>query len=342
MAAACLGSTDVSALTIEAGGFVNEIGRLRNLAFGSGSNLYDAPDAGERSAFSSAASALLAGNTAQAEFFAGPLGYDVVQFTDNGTNQVYLGLREQLTNNAQTKGWGSYFLTQGATAQALVEVPHPLFDTNSWDVGAQAFEQSSATGFLMAGAHRNANGNGTADVAHLSDSIFQEVHEAWNGNAGQRTVWQIHGFDLDNYGGFPAGTDAILSGGDGGVSAEVVDLDGRLDGGGFLSHAYNTLPANDPLNLLVNGGIDGTTFSPLGGTTNVQGVHTRGLGGTFVHVELEQSIRFNQSNRAAAATLLAEAIAVPEPRSIALAFASISLLAALVLWRRRATRAASR
>ena len=336
-----LTSEKTQAITIEAGDFVNEIERLRDLAFGTGSNLYVAPTQGERSDFAAAATSLLAGNAAQAEAFANPLGYDVVQFTDNGTNQVYLGLREQLVNNAQTKGWGSYFLTQGATSQALVEVPHPIFDTNSWDIGAQAFEQSGAVGFLMAGAHRNSNGAGTADVAHLADSMFQEVHIAWNGNTGQRTAWQIHGFNLANYGSFPPGTDAVLSNGDGGVSPEVIDLDSRIDGGNFLSHAYNTLAVNDPTNQLVNGNVVGTTFSPLGGTTNVQGIHSRGLGGTFVHVELEQSIRFDSANRDAAATLLAEAIAVPEPQTVALAFASLALLAGFVLWRRRFTGAAS-
>ena len=34
-------------------------------------------------------------------------------------------------------------------------------------------------GFLMTGAHRNANGIGTADVADLTNTIFHEVHTAW-------------------------------------------------------------------------------------------------------------------------------------------------------------------
>ncbi len=170
----------------------------------------------------------------------------------------------------------------------------------------------------MAGAHRNTNGASTADVAHLSDSIFQEVHEAWVGESAERTAYSIHGFNDENH-AFPAGTDAVLSSGDGTVSTAVNALDDQLDGAGFLSYAYNTLNVNDAANVAVNELVDGTTFASLGGTTNKQGVYSRGQGGDFVHVELEQSIRFDESNRSAAAGAIASAItAVPEPSSVAL------------------------
>ena len=50
------------------------------------------------------------------------------------------------------------------------------------------------------------------------------------------------------------------------------------------------------------------TNSSLGGTNYVQGVHSRGTGGDFVHVELEQSIRFDAGNRTLAATAIGEAM----------------------------------
>jgi len=204
-------------------------------------------------------------------------------------------------------------------------MPHPRFDTNSWDIGAKIFRQSKARAALMAGAHRNTNGQGTADVAHLSNSVFHEVHKAWNGINAEITAWQIHGFNGANHPGFPVGTDVVLSSGDGGVSSNVVALDGlfdsTLDSGGtlLLSHAYDSLADNDPLNILVNDSESGMTFSDLGGTTNVQGIYSRGLGGKFVHVELEQSIRFNAVNRDMAADVITQAIvSVPEPSTMVL------------------------
>lgn len=289
---------------LEAGDFVAEIQSLKDVAFVDASNLYVAPTAQQQADFNGLADALLAGNIAGADAQAGSLGYEVVEYTDNVSGDVYHGLREVLVGGVQQTGWGSFFVNLDFHSDALVEVPHPLFDTNSWDVGAKAFREADARGFLMAGAHRNTNGVGTADVAHLSASIFQEVHEAWVGAGANTDAWQVHGFDDANH-SFPVGTDAVLSNGDGSISDEVVALDAELEASGFETYAYNL---NDPRNGIVNGAENGSTFSSLGGTTNEQGIHSRGLGGIFVHAELEQSIRFNAGNRDLAAEDIAAAV----------------------------------
>ena len=306
---------------IESGNFVEHVELLRDKTFAKDSNQYQIPTAQQRSTLANAATALLAGDLATAETIANGIQYEVVSYTDNVTGKTYRGLREE--NNMPTRGWGSYFVDLNASQEALIQAPHPRFDTNSWEIAALAFRDSGARAFMMAGAHRNANGQGTADVAHLAESVFQEIHEAWVGNNGERTTWSIHGFDLDNH-NFPAGTDAVLSNGDGGVSSEIINLDTLLDGAGFDSYAYNTLDVNDPDNVAVNEAVLGTTFSSLGGTTNVQGVYARGLGGTFVHVELEQSIRFDSTNRTIAANAISSAIVgVPEPSGILLVCAGL-------------------
>jgi len=327
----CLTTQNGWAGVIEAGDFLDHVETLRNLTFESNSGLYVAPTAVQQSAFSAAAGSLLSGNLALAETQAAALDYEIVEFTDNASGDVYHGLRE--LNNSPTRGWGSFYVDLDATREALIEVPHPRFDTNSWDVAARAYQESDSRGFLMAGAHRNANGQGTADVAHLDESIFQEVHEAWNGTEGERTAWSIHGFDADKH-SFPAGTDAVLSNGDGSISSEVVALDSELTEEGFLSFAYNTLDQDDPLNVAVNGSETGTTFSSLGGTTNVQGIHSRSLDGVFVHVELEQSIRFDGDNRIAAAGAISDAISAPEPSTVVMAF-GLSIAVVFVHWRRK-------
>lgn len=292
----------------ESGDFTVEIARLKSLAFGKDSGLYVPPAPQQRGSFASMAESLLAGDTAAADGMAAALGYEVVEFTDTNSWLVLHGLREVLQGGGQTKGWGAYFVNLSSEVADLIEVPHPLFDSYSWDVGARVFIDCRARAFLMAGAHRNANGSGTADVAHLTNTIFHAVHQTWNGEEGGNTAWQIHGFNLDNHPAFPADTDAVLSNGDGGMSGEIVGLDGFFHTNGFLSHAYNTLDANSAANLQVNGEIDGTVFSPLGARTNVQGIRSRSVGGTFVHVELEQSIRFNSANRATVAALVSDGI----------------------------------
>ncbi|MEY3463883.1 MAG: hypothetical protein RLZZ468_1661, partial [Cyanobacteriota bacterium] len=298
----------MAALLEESGDFVAEVERLRSLAFGSGSGLYRPPSSSDLLAVLGLADALLAGDASQAVTLAEPLGYEVVRFVDTSTGQVLLGARERLMGGAQTLGWGSFFLLQGFRADALVEVPHVLSDSHTEELGARTLLAAGARGFLLAGAHRHANGPGTADVAHLSDTIFHQVHRSWIGAAAQTDSWQVHGFAATNH-SFPEGTDAVLSNGDGGVSPEVLALDRAIEGRGHRSHAYNTLDPADATNLAVNGGEAGTTFAALGGTTNRQGQLSRSRGGRFIQVEFEQSLRFTASERIISAAALAEAIA---------------------------------
>jgi len=309
---------------------VDELEGIADLNFDENSGAYVVPTAPQLADFRSLADSLWVASTdtdlQNLVAPAGALGYKAVKLINGGT--TYFGVRE----SAPSRGWGSYFVRQGLRRDAMLQVPHPLFDTNTPEVAAKAFVQSQTRGFLMAGTHRSANGLNMADPAHLVDSIFLEVHESWNGPGGENIAWQVHAFDLDNYDDngdaaiFPASTDAVLSNGTGDVSLEVVALDASIQAlaGGWLSHAYNTLNVNDPLNATVNELVNGTLFSPLAGTTNKQQLHSTSVGGTFVHIELEQSFRLNgPANRQLAADAIAGAISqetalVPEPSSLAL------------------------
>ena len=301
----CLAVEVFAEVQYEVGVFIDEVERLRDLTFNKNTGLYIPPTNAELSDFYTMAETLLGGDLDTTDALAGPLGYEVVVFTNTSPTQVLHGLRERL-DLVSTNGWGSFFLNTAPEVPNLIEIPHPRFDTYSWDVGGRTFVNSGAKGLLMAGAHRNANGSGTADVAHLTNTMFHVVHKAWS-TAGIE-AWQIHGFDILNHPGFPLGTDAILSNGDGGVSQHILELDAALQTNGFLAYAFNELATNSVENLQVNEGIDGETFSGLGAKSNDQGKHTRALGETFVHVELERSIRFDGPNRIVAATLIADAI----------------------------------
>src|SRR5690606_37791651 len=63
------------------------------------------------------------------------------------------------------------------------------------------------------------------------------------------------------------------------------------------------------LNMEVNDGTPGFRFRSLAATKNEQGRHVREQGGTFVHVELERSVRTSDEQRQQAAEAIAEAIA---------------------------------
>ena len=100
---------------------------------------------------------------------------------------------------------------------------------------------SGSRALLLAGAHRHANGNQTADVAHITNSVFHVIHETWGGQNGENTAWQIHGYGTNSYPQFPIGHEAILSTGEDGtnhMSDNVVNLDAWLErkGGDLCLH----------------------------------------------------------------------------------------------------------
>ena len=303
------------AATNISGNFISEAQRLEAFSsnpYGSGSNNYVAPTGAEWAQFKTAAQALWTGNAAAAEANAASLDYHLIVFTHTNTATTLLGLRARETNGAPTKPWGTFFVNTNSAATVLIEAPHPQNDLRSPLLAAEIFLKSGARGFLLAGAHRNANGMNTADPGNLTNTIFHAVHEEWSGVNGENTGWQIHGFAIANHPGFPSNTLAVLSTGvdvTNVMSTNIVLLDEQLEWNALKSYAYNdALAATNVLNVLVNEGVAGTNFDGLAATHNVQGKYSRALGGTFVHVELATIVRTNAAMRTRAADAIANAV----------------------------------
>ncbi len=288
------------------GYFLTEVNRLKKLALPKNSYLYQIPTASHLKRFGELAKALINQDFNSALNLARELNYEVVRFVDTSTQQIFYGVREKLINGEQSRGWGSYFINTSYSTNALIEVPHIIADQQTEKIGAKTFLMASARGFLIAGAHRNANGYNTADVCNPISSIFQAVHEAWVLSGTK--VWQIHGFRLANHPNFPSNTQAVLSDGQGTISPEVLDLSQQMGNSNFQPYVYNNLSPSAPLNRQVNQGIKGTIFSSLGGRQNVQGIYCHRQGNAFIHVELARSIRNNKTGREQIAKCLADSI----------------------------------
>lgn len=291
----------------ETGSFALEAQRLASAAVNKNSNLYIAPTSSELQTFELLAEALWTGNVNQADKYATQLGYEVVEFTDSSSGAKLLGVREVSADGKAPRGWGSYFVNLNEKANALIEVPHVKADIATEKIGVESFLNTGAAGFLLSGAHRDANGFGTADVCDLANSIFHIVHSTWSRLRPSVVTWQVHGYAAANH-NFPAGTDLIISNGDGSISDEVLSLDQEMHALGLLSYAYNTQAVSSDRNIAVNDGISGSTFSSLGGTTNIQGQQSRLVGSTFIHAEFEQSVRLDQAGLALAVAALTNAI----------------------------------
>jgi hypothetical protein len=161
-----------------------------------------------------------------------------------------------------------------------VEAPHPLADERSDLIALDIYRALDARALLIAGAHRYANKDGSSDVAHVSDSIFQSIHEALlqetPGVSGVPVVLQIHGFAAENHLGYPS---VVLGYGRTASQAEIP----------LYKEIVDALAARG-----INAGIcDKDTWLDLCGTRNVQGSVTEGL--IFIHIELDEMMRHRDS-----------------------------------------------
>lgn len=173
-----------------------------------------------------------------------------------------------------TAGNGLYIVRRAPMSQLVVQIPHPVADRYSEYMGTQLFAQSDARLFMMAGAHRNA-GDDSADVAHRSDSTFAAVNDAVVQKG--MTVVQIHGFSSDNHDDFG---DVVLSNSVAEPSPTLRRLASDLEDEGFDTCTY-----------------EGKKCKALAATTNVQAVAARARGAEFIHIEVNQKVRKDRSER---------------------------------------------
>lgn len=262
-------------------------------------------------AFRHLASIMAWGDMQVAAKQAAEIDYEIVEFVDEPSQSKYYVLREDLSRVPTSRGWGSYILNPAGQTEAIVEVPHPIADAQTPEVGGAVFERSKSKGYLLAGAHRL-----KADVPDLVNSVFHQVHTAWVGPTAQIAAWQIHGFVSAKH-SFPQGAHVIASTGDGAVVPEIEQLDAICENQGLTSYVFNNRPAKSKANKRLNGDVPGVMFTSLAATANEQGRQSRSLGGSFVHVELESELRLDAQQRERTATVIAAAMSEATLRTAA-------------------------
>ncbi len=249
-----------------------------------GSDAYEVPSASDREAMSRAFRLVQEGDLGNAAAVARPLGYEVRPFTDTATG-THLVLLQRVAGH-RSRGWGLFVWSPGSSSRLVVEVAHPLDDIDTPPVGVETFRVAGARALLVAGASRFAGTNGSADVAHAPETVFEAVHRTL---VDPRTVvFEPHGFEAARHADYG---DVVVSSGafPPGPAARAVAA--ALTSGGLTVCLY-----------------DGLHCSMLGGTTNVQGASTRAAGGEFLHVEMAPFMRADPKLRAQVAAAVAGAI----------------------------------
>ncbi|MFD4367961.1 hypothetical protein [Rhodococcus sp. NPDC058521] len=237
------------------------------------STTYATPSRGTAQAVAASVSELLGtGNTELDSYDLEPVA--VEQSGEDGAEQPPISALVERGN--PTAGNGLYVVrdNRDVTSPLVVQIPHPVADKYSERMGTQLFSESNARLFMMAGAHRKA-GDDSADVAHRSDTTFAAVNDAVVQKG--MTVVQIHGFSSDNHDEFG---DVVLSSTVDEPSPAVRQLENDLEDNGFDTCTY-----------------DGEKCKALAATTNVQAIAARERGADFIHIEVNQNIRKDKSDR---------------------------------------------
>jgi hypothetical protein len=259
--------------TIE-GTFKNQIRLLEKYMPRSGSEAYMLPSRQEQADFAKLVFLIQRGELGSALPLAAENYYTLTYYVDKGDDSAtsYL-LREQ---RPIQKGWGVYAFRLDSTSNIIIEAPHPLYDKNTLSVALDIYRALDARALLIAGAHRNTNKDGSADVAHAPESIFQSVHQSLaeeiQGTSGKVIFLQIHGFHTAKHEGYPQ---AVI-----GFGKTVQSTQSAL--AKDLEVAFSEQGIEVGLCL-------GDQWQELCGKTNSQGAIANG--GVFLHIELDESIR---------------------------------------------------
>lgn len=120
-------------------------------------------------------------------------GYRLLRYRHNRTDQDFLILFEEEAVRPQ-RFWGTYVFRLGPAQGYLVQVPRPLFEINSFEYGVALFEQLDARALLIAGAHPDANLDGTANIVRLDNirSLFSMVSQVLLREAGEAPLMIVH------------------------------------------------------------------------------------------------------------------------------------------------------
>ncbi len=157
---------------------------------------YLPPRRADREAVAHAVGLLLDGRRAQAAARLAALDFDLRTVTDSATGRRYAEIADRTDTGPAPRGWGRVYLDLSAPVRWSVQVPHPVADARTEQLGVGVLRGTPGGALVLAGAHRDAGTGDAADVAHRRDTVFAAVcaELAGRGLPGL----QIHGFADDS------------------------------------------------------------------------------------------------------------------------------------------------
>lgn len=274
---------------------------IRNQMPGSGSNGFVAPTAAQQTDWRTAVRQMLQGQCS----FALPSSLagiaQVRTFLDAQNGKSYCLLMEVLdanNNGVVDRGWGTFIVDANAARELSHQAPHPISDSTTESQAISVFKGTNSRSYLMAGAHRNANGSsgsscqssyGPADAAHNTAVMFHATNAELMAFYGTQPWYAIQ------WHGMAASTCSTVE--------------------AYLSHGRNVVPAaTDKIAVLKSNMLvyhpswkiatPGTGSCSLNATDNTQGRLINGVSassvcgtaastysGKFLHIEQDPNFR---------------------------------------------------
>lgn len=240
---------------------------------------FKVPTDAEKESFFKMVTAIEDGKYDQAMQAAATNQYELLWYVDgNDDNANNFMLRETLS---PPRGWGLYLFRAGSNSNIIIEAPHPLADEGSSLVAVDIYRALDARALLIAGAHRDANSDGSADVSHETQTVFQSAHEAVTQKVLSMSdtviVLQIHGFSSGKHPKYPQ---VVI-----GYGGTNFGMFAQNKNQGVAQSIYNGLAAEG-----ISAGLcGGSEWKDLCGGKNAQSASM--TDGIFIHLEMDETVR---------------------------------------------------
>ncbi|MEV0638793.1 hypothetical protein AB0I77_28400 [Streptomyces sp. NPDC050619] len=227
---------------------------------------YTPPSDKERARLAEGVGHLLEGDATKAERLLASVGFGVTRLTDAASGRRYDEIAA--TRSGEGEHWGRLYLNADSAVRWNAQIPHPVADRDTELLGVRLLEDAPGGSLVLAGAHRRAGRDNSADVAHREDSVFHAIVVELQ-KRGVPGV-QLHGFAKGPDRPYEA---VVSTGAARRALAETTALADSLEADGLrVCRSWSAR-------------------CPLEGVTNVQGKSAERRHAKFVHVELAPSAR---------------------------------------------------
>lgn len=213
------------------------------------------------------------------------MSFSVLRGFDSAAWKPFSLLRN---NFGVSEAWGFYL--KSGNPSILIQAPHPVADENTEDIALEIWRRVPGALLMIAGAHRQAGGpggnQGLADVPWNAGSMFNKVSAHYM----PLTQLQVHGFANST----APDKDIVLASGSAPAKQLLSDLADALEDAGFrVGRVWEGYPE-------------------LTAVGNKQSLNAKSANATFLHMELNRTIRLSPTLWGKVVNTVADVLNAPD------------------------------